>query len=59
MVPFVANSRVPVALVKFNSVIVPFVDQKFAMVPFVVEALTKVDRLAKDEFPETVKLPPR
>ena len=40
-------------------VIVPFVDQKFVAVRLVVEALLKVERLAKVEVPDTVRLPPR
>ena len=38
------------ALVKVKLAMVPLVDQKFVMVPFVVEALLNV------EFPETVRL---
>ena len=39
--------------------IVPLVAQKLVKVAFVVEELAKVDRLAKVEFPDTVKSPPK
>jgi len=59
MVPLVDQKLVAVRLVDEALVIVPFVDQKFVAVKLVEEALLKVERLAKVEVPDTVRLPPK
>ena len=58
-VRYVEEALVMVPPVVVRLVMVPLVDQKFVAVKLVEEALLKVERLAKVEVPDTVRLPPK